>query len=91
MNAFTATLYKNGSSYCVDIPASVTSAWSDRHVPVELVVEGLVDRTTAVRRKDGGYRVFVRISIRELAGLKAGSEATVRLERARERRPEHGR
>jgi hypothetical protein len=80
MDEFPATLYKIGMNYCVDVPTDVTSSWKDRHVPVRLVVEGLVGFTTALRRKDGGYRVFVNVSIRELAGLAEGSEVAVRLE-----------
>lgn len=79
-NAFSATLYKIGMNYCVDIPESVTASWKDRHVPVKLVVQGLLGTTTALRRKDGGYRVFVNVSLRELSDLEAGSKVNVRVE-----------
>lgn len=78
--AFRATIYKIGMNYCIDIPDRLTSSWNERHVPVRLVVEGLIGKTTALRRKGGGYRAFVDLSIREICHLVEGQDITVRLE-----------
>ena len=74
---FTATLYRVGMNYCVDVPEHVSSGWDARHVPVKINVVGLLGRTTAMRRKDGGYRVFVNVSLREMSDLGAGDDIDV--------------
>lgn len=76
---FTATLYRIGMNYCVDVPPHVSTGWDARHVPVQIVVVGLVGRTTAMRRKDGGYRVFVNVSLREMSDLRDGDAIDVRV------------
>lgn len=78
-DGFTATLYRIGMNYCVDIPGSVSAGWDARHVPVDIVVMGLMGKTTAMRRKDGGYRVFVNVSLREMSDLEEGDAIDVRV------------
>jgi hypothetical protein len=75
---FTATLYRVGMNYCVDVPPGASRAWrGEKKVPVEIEVAGSCRKTTALRRADGSYRVFLETSLREAAGVSAGEEVTL--------------
>jgi hypothetical protein len=82
---FTAMLYRVGMNYCVDVAAGAARTWRDeKKVPVEIEVAGSRRKTTALRRADGSYRVFLEASLREAAGVSAGDEVTLSLKKSGE-------
>ncbi|MFZ0211329.1 MAG: YdeI/OmpD-associated family protein [Candidatus Acidiferrales bacterium] len=70
---FIGTLYELGINRCVDVPEEVSRALGGRgYIPVVVMVQGLVIRTTLVPAGNKQYRLFIDGKIRKKLGVDAG-------------------
>jgi hypothetical protein len=78
MKAFQARIYLVGVLRCVDVPDRLSKAFGEgQRLPVRVKIGSAEGQTSLVRKKDGGYRLFLGVAIRSASGVDAG--ATVRV------------
>jgi hypothetical protein len=69
-------------NYCVDGPARVSRGWGpERQIAVRARCADARVETTALRRADGSYRIFVATPLRRAAGAGEGDSIALELER----------
>ena len=77
---FTATIYRVGINFCVDLPRRVDSTFGQRgYVPVVLVIDGESACTTLTPRGGGRHRLFINGKVRAAAGIGDGDRVAVSL------------
>lgn len=81
---FEAVIYRVGQLRCVDVPARVSRAAAgseDGRLAVKVrIVRGAAaggeDRTSLVRKRDGGHRLFLSAPLRRAAAADTGDRVT---------------
>ena len=82
LQKFSATIYRLGINFCVDVPETVSKAFGKRgYVPVAGRLNHLKIRATLVPRGGGRHRVFLNGEMRRAAGVGEGDRVTLLLKR----------
>ena len=75
---FSASIYRLGTNYCVDVPAEASCALgSGTHPPVAGEVAGVAFRTRLTPRGGGAYRLFLNGEVRAAAAAGLGDVVEV--------------
>ena len=76
--AFEAHIYRQGILRCVDVPSAVSTELDDwQYPPVVATVGGEQRATTLMRRRDGGFRLFLHDELRKAASVDTGDRVSV--------------
>ncbi len=76
--AFEAHIYRQGILRCVDVPSAVSAALDDwQYPPVVATVGGEQRATTLMRRREGGFRLFLHDELRKAANVDTGDRVDV--------------
>jgi hypothetical protein len=85
---FSASIYRSDVNYAIDVPPEASQAFKIRgRIPVAGTLNGYPFKSTLMPTGEGGHRLFINRSMRNLAGVGEGDQVECVVGRDNEIRP----